>query len=76
MAHKPTPISNIMKPQTYSLEKSQQGSIIVYVLVAIVLLGMIGSVGALVTQELHYVKLSSQKPISLRTAARPSPQAT
>jgi len=51
MAHKPTPISNIMKPQTYSLEKSQQGSIIVYVLVAIVLLGMIGSVGALVTQQ-------------------------
>ena len=51
MAHKPTPISKIMKPQTYSLGKSQQGSIIVYVLVAIVLLGMIGSVGALVTQQ-------------------------
>lgn len=51
MAHNPISTPSIMKSQTHFPEKSQQGSIIVYVLVAIVLLGMIGSVGALVTQQ-------------------------
>tara|TARA_B110000977_G_scaffold184434_1_gene248144 strand:- start:641 stop:1573 length:933 start_codon:yes stop_codon:yes gene_type:complete len=60
MAHNPISSPSIMKSQTHFPEKSQQGSIIVYVLVAMVLLGTIGSIGTHVTQQTKVTSRQTQ----------------